>query len=364
MKFSSRPYLHFFILVSILSIIGLLVMFESSIAESLAKFNHPYFFITQQLKWMGIGLICFFVGLFIPLTVWQKLSPLFFLGSLILLTAVFIPQLGVTINGATRWLHIGVLQFQPVEITKMGLVLFFASWMQKHTQITPFLLFTLIPLFILLIQPDFGSLLIIMGIATSMFVVAGGDIKFLLLFLFVGFIMGSILILTSEYRRERVTTFFHPEKNPLEEGYHTRQITIALGNGGLFGRGIGASRQKYQYIPEISSDSIFSIVAEETGFVGSMIVLVLFILTITSGFSIVKQTETKSFDYILGSGIMSWLALQILLNIAAVVILVPLTGIPLPFFSRGGSSLVMILFASGIMIRIGRDAQKQYNIKT
>jgi cell division protein FtsW len=191
-------------------------------------------------------------------------------------------------------------------------------------------------------------------VAVGIYFLAGAKMDFLIKLLIGGAIVLSLAVIVSPYRLKRVTTFLNPEADPLGASFHIHQITLALGNGGWFGRGLGQSRQKFSYIPEASTDSIFAIVAEEVGFIGSFFLLSLFAGYLWLSYRIWRQLEKGSFAYLLAGGIMIWIGIQICLNLAAIVALVPLTGIPLPFFSYGGTALVMVLFGTGILLGIGR----------
>lgn len=342
-----------FALVILLTLVGILIVFEASVAEAYAKFGDKYFFIKQQVKWLGLGFAALLVNSLIPTIVWKKLGPLIFVGGVLALIAVLIPGLGVEVKGATRWLELGGFRFQPVEIMKFGIVSYFASWLSQHQRLSPFLTFTLIPTVLVMMQPDLGSTLVLLSICFGMYVAAGGNLKSIILLGTIGIVGVSLLIASSPYRRDRIKTYLDPSSDPLGAGYQMRQITIALGNGGVFGKGIGQSRQKYQYIPEVSTDSIFAIVAEETGFVGSTALIVLFAVFIHSCFRIVR-TIPEGYEHLLATGIALWISAHILINLAAVVALVPLTGIPLPFISRGGTSLVTLMSSVGILISLSR----------
>ena len=347
-----------FFLVLILSSIGLAVVFEASGAEALAKFGNSFYFIRQQLQWVLIGLVTLIITSFIPSKIWKVFAPIFYASGIILLIAVLIPNFGVEVKGAARWLDLGFIRFQPVEVMKMGVVAFFASWMTKHQRLGPFLTFMLIPVVLLMLQPDLGSTLIIVGISLGMFVAAGGEMTKIWLLLAAGILAICLLIIFSPYRRDRIKTFLDPSSDPLGSSYHIRQITIALGNGFWFGQGIGQSRQKYQYIPEVSTDSIFAIVAEETGFVGSVALIALLLYFTHTCFTVAQTLPSHSFEQLFATGLVIWIAGQIVLNLAAVVALVPLTGVPLPFISRGGTSLVTIMGATGILISLARRSGK------
>lgn len=357
-RFSFKHHHGLLLLAIILTLIGTIFVFESSVAEAFNQFNNPYHFVTQQLKWFAVGSVCMLLAYLIPPKLWLKTAPLLYILSLLSLLLVFIPGLGVKVNGAYRWINLGPARIQPVEFLKFGMSVFFASWMSKHQRLLPFMFLTVVPVILLLLQPDLGSSLIIITIAFGIFFLAGGNVFHMLGLGSIGLVGIILLILTQPYRLKRLTTFINPESDPLGASFHIRQITIALGNGAWLGQGIGKSKQKYSYIPEASSDSIFAIVAEEIGFVGSMFIFGLLLLFTYLGYKIMIQQKEKSFEHLLAGGILVWFSVQIALNLAAVTALVPLTGLPLPFFSYGGSSLVMILFATGILAAIGRTTKK------
>ncbi len=338
----------------LLCVLGLLFVFEASVAEAFSSFGNQFYFVQQQLMWLGVGGIAFLIGMFIPTSNWQKASPFLYIVSILLLICVFIPGIGKSVNGAHRWIALNRFTVQPVELVKFAMITFFATWMEKHQKLPPFLFLTLLPVGLLLLQPDLGSGLIVLAIAFGLYYLAGAPYKTFLIIGGVGIGLLILVILFSPYRLKRITTFINPDSDPLGASFHIHQITLALGNGGILGEGIGKSRQKFSYIPEASTDSIFAIVAEEVGFVGSLVIFGLFLLFIHFGYAITKKTKSRSFEHLLASGILIWLAFQIVLNLSAIVALVPLTGIPLPFFSYGGSSLVMILCVTGILVGIGR----------
>jgi cell division protein FtsW len=348
----------FFVSV-LLSIIGLLFVFEASVAEAFTTFGDQFFFVRQQAIWFVIGLFGLGAGILIPSTVWKKCAPFIYGASIFLLLAVFLPGLGKEVNGARRWVELPGFNFQPVEIAKFGIITFFASWLSKHQKLAPFLFLTLLPVALLFLQPDMGSALIVLGISFGLYFLSGARLKTISLIFGAGLIALSLAIVVSPYRLKRMTTFINPESDPLGASFHIRQITLALGNGGWVGQGIGKSRQKFSYIPEASTDSIFAIVAEEVGFMGSLALFLLFASYFHFGYLILKKVKQNTYDYLLAAGCILWIGLQVLLNLSAVVALVPLTGIPLPFFSYGGTSLVMILCVTGILIGIGRRAEHQ-----
>jgi cell division protein FtsW len=337
-------------------LIGLLFVFEASAAESMALTDNanPYLIGRNQSIRAVLGLIAAGVAMAIPLSFWKRLGGLIYIGAVGLLVLVITPGIRTEINGAYRWLSLGGLAFQPVEVLKLALVTYFPSWLEDHQRVLPFAAMTGLPLGLLLLQPDLGSSLIVAAITGGLYFLAGADLKHLSLLGTLGVVLVAIAIIVSPYRRERVMTFLDPSSDPLDSSFQIRQITIALGNGGLWGEGLGNSKQKFAYIPEASTDSIFAIVGEELGFVGATVMLLLFAGFITTQFRLVKDVEDP-YTRLLGFGILLWIGSQIILNLSAIVALVPLTGLPLPFFSYGGSSLITTLFACGLVARIGLE---------
>lgn len=343
------------LLTYVIGLIGLFFVFESSTAEAFNLFGDQYYFVKRQAVHFVLGTFALGVAYFMPSEVWKKLAPFAYFGSLILLVMVFLPGIGREINGAYRWLFIGPINLQPIEVVKLAMTFFFASWMSRHQRLLPFLFLTATPTILVMLQPDMGSTLVLLSIAASMYFMAGGEIKPFLSVSALGIIFLAAAILLSPYRQERLKTFLNPESDPLGASFHIRQITLALGNGGLIGQGIGNSRQKFSYIPEASTDSIFSIVAEEVGFLGSCLILSLYVAFFWFGSRILLASKADPFERLVGVGAFTWIAAQTILNLSAVVALVPLTGVPLPYFSYGGSSLIMLLFATGLLLHLSQE---------
>ncbi len=343
-----------FFAVCLLTIIGVVFVFEASTAESFSTFGNQYHYLKQHLIGLAFAVVAFLVGLFFPSRIWLKISPILYVVGIILLLLVFVPGIGLSLNGARRWISIAGIGLQPIEFFKFAMIVFYSNWLSTHQRLAPFLFLTAIPAILVILQPDLGSLLVVIAIACAMFFTAGGEIKKIVILGLVGLPFITIAIITSPYRMKRITTFINPESDPLGASFHIRQITLALGRGGLMGQGIGESQQKYSYIPEASSDSIFAIIAEEIGFVGSMGIIFIYCIFFYHAYKIVEQSEKPKTIQLLGIGIILWFGLQLILNLSAVVGLVPLTGVPLPLISYGRSSLVMLLFATGILIRIGK----------
>lgn len=352
---------NFFFFVIGFSIFGLILIYDASVAESLSTFGHPWHYLQYQSIWFVAGVIAFSAVSLIPISWWKQFAPLVFFGAVVLLVLVLIPGIGTETLGAQRRIILGPINIQPAEITKLALIIFYASWLEKHQRFGPFLLLTGLVFGLIMLQPNLSTAFITVALATVMYFLGGGKIKPLIIFGGIGTLLIAILILSAPYRRERLQTFLNPASDPLGRSYHIRQITLALGRGGLFGQGIGLSKQKQQYIPEVSTDSIFAILAEETGFIGAVLLLSAYAFLLTAGYGqgLQELQNGEIFRFLVASGITTWLALHIVLNVSAMVALVPLTGIPLPLVSYGGSSFVSIMTGLGILLGIMRQPSEK-----
>ncbi len=349
------PDKNLFILILILTFLGLIAVADASAPQALNNFGDKFFFLKQQLAWAGGGLIALLVIAIIPYSFWQKLATPFFFACLALLALVLIPQFSLSALGARRWISIGPVNFQPSELVKLAICIYLAKVAEKSKGVLSYLLPLVAVVGLIMLQPDLGTALVVATIAFSQIFVSGVNLGYFALAGLIGAFATLGLILISPYRKDRLLTFFEMTRDPLGKSYHIRQVLIALGSGGIFGVGLGASRQKYLFLPEAATDSIFAVIAEELGLIGAVILIALFVYFIILGFRIVKNAPDK-FSQVLAAGITSWIGGQAFLNIASMVALVPLTGIPLPFFSYGGSSLVMILVACGILLNISTHA--------
>lgn len=339
-----------FFMVLVFIAFGVLMVYNVSVVESFITFGDKFYFVKQQLMWAGVAILALVVSSKIPTKVWYVLGPLLFIVGLALLVGVLIPGVGVKVLGARRWISIAGFTFQPVEVMKMGLVFYLSKWLSKERRFLSFLLL-IVPIFgLVMLQPDLGSGLILLSISASMYIVSGKPFKHILWMVGGGAIGIGLLVVLSPYRMQRLTTFLNPESDPLGKSYHIRQITLALGNGGLFGQGLGKSKQKYRYIPEATTDSIFAIIAEELGFVLCGIIIIGYIVLLTKMRLWIRRVEFSPTAYLIGVGMISWIASQVLVNLSSIVALIPLTGVPLPFISYGGTALVMCTVAIGIVI--------------
>lgn len=342
--------------VIVLVVFGLVMVYDTSSVQGLKDFRDSYYYIRQQLIWVGLGVIsmAFFSQFDYKKFKFYSLPLILF--SFLLLLAVFIPGFGVSGGGAHRWLKFGPITIQPAEIIKLTGVIFLAAAFEKKAKLTPFLVIVTLTTFITaVLQKDLGSTFVFVVTATLIYFASGAPFWHFLLTLPVGVLALALLIFTSGYRSKRILAFLDPFSDPQGFTYHILQVLIALGSGGLFGLGLGHSRQKFEYIPQVTTDSIFAIIGEELGFVGSVFLLSLFMLLVLRGFKI-AQGCSDNFGKILALGITCWLGTQVVINISSMIALLPLTGVPLPFISYGGSALVANLTAVGILLNISKQS--------
>lgn len=342
------------LVVFVLVAFGLLMVYDASVVESYQKFSDKYFYLKQQLMWVGLGL---FSGLIFSKFDYKKLAKFASLGmiiAIILLILVLIPGIGSKVMGAKRWINIAGFSLQPAELTKLVFVLYLAAWLTNQRRFLSFLMISGLILGLIILEPDLGTAVVIITSGFLVYFAAGAPLFSLGILGILGILSALTLIWFSPYRRKRLLTFFDPASDPLGASYHIRQIIIAIGSGGLFGLGLGRSRQKYEYLPAATTDSIFAVVAEETGFFGSLLLVLVFLFLIWRGILIAKTTPDR-FGQLLAVGIISWIGVQAFINLAAMVALVPLTGVPLPFISYGGSSMVTSLSGIGILLNISKN---------
>lgn len=352
------------LLTLLLIFIGLAVLFSSSSAKGILNFQNPYYFITHQILYGLLpGLGGFLAAFLIPYKFWQKAAPILFILTIIALSLLFLPEFGLSVKGATRWIKIGSKSFQPAEFLKLSIIIYFASFFssrKKQGKIADFYVVTLPFLAVLAVvgamlamQPATGTLGLILLLSFGIYFLAGARIRDLIFVVLVAAIIMGIFIFSADYRRERVATFLNPAKDPAGAGYQINQAMIGIGSGGLFGVGMGQSKQKFNLLPETIADSIFAIFAEETGFVGSSFLVILYFLFAWRGFRIARRSP-DTFSYLLAAGLTLFIVIQALINISAISGLIPLTGIPLPFVSFGGTALIAALTASGMLLQLSR----------
>ena len=344
--------------VFLLTCFGILMVYDASVVVAFRDFRDKYYFLKLQTLWVMVGFfLCFFLSLF-DYRKFFSLSPLLFFLTIFLLILVFVPGLSIKAYGARRWLNLGIFSLQPSELAKITLILYLSAWFSKKRGLFGFLFSIFVLLVLILLGKDMGTALIVLGISSTLYFLTGAPWLHFLAIIPAAALGFLFLILKTPYRLKRVMTFFNPSVDPLGASYHVRQILIALGSGGLFGLGIGKSRQKYEYLPESFTDSIFAIIGEEVGFLGALAIILVYLFIFWRGLKIAKAAPDL-FGQLLAGGIVSWLAIQTFINLSAMVALIPLTGLPLPFISYGGSSMVVSLVGIGILLNISRQASKR-----
>jgi cell division protein FtsW len=342
---------------------GLLMIASASAVYAMTRFDDQYYFLKRQLLFGVLpGMILLFVCMRLDYHVFKRFAVAGFVSSVIFLGLVFVPGLGSSAYGATRWLVIGPILFQPSEFAKLAIIIYLSAWLSSRGKravgnfmegLVPFLaILAFIGLFIYK-QPDVGTLGLIILISLSIFFAAGAQFSHIASLGLLGCIGFLIVVKSASYRWDRLMVFLHPELDPQGKGYQIKQALIAIGSGGVFGLGLGQSRQKFNYLPEPVGDSIFAIISEELGLLGALFVVGIFMVILWRGFRIARHAPDE-FGRLLAIGIVSWLLFQAILNIGAITGLIPLTGMPLPFISYGGTSLTFSLAAVGILLSVSR----------
>lgn len=339
-----------------LVIFGLVMIFNVSVVEAAKLFGDKFFFVKRQIIWAGLGILLMSVLATVPYRFFRGLAVPLFWATVGLLVAVLIPGVGTAALGAKRWLELGPIVIQPSELAKLTLVIYLAYIFSKQKFLLSFLFAVGIITGLVMLEPDMGTTIVLGAVSLILYFASGAPVIYFLASIPLIILAVIGLVLSSEYRKARLLTFLDPTTDPLGASYHVRQIVIALGSGGLFGLGLGQSRQKYLFLPEPTTDSIFAIIGEELGFLGASLVLFAFLFLIWRGLWIALGTQDP-FGRFLAVGITSWIGIQAFINLGAMVALIPLTGVPLPFLSYGGSSLVAGLAGIGILLNISRYRQ-------
>jgi cell division protein FtsW len=345
------------VIIATLLIVGLMMVYSATFALGYQLHGQPTYFFIRQALWMGIGLIAMIITAMIEYHTWRRWSIPIMAGALLLLGLVLV--IGSDRFGGQRWLLNGSVQ--PGELAKLAVIIYIADWLSSKGARIRQVTYGLVPFAILLgfvtglivLQPDFSTAALIAITAVAMFFIAGGDLWQMIASGVLGGATFALLITRSEYRLARITSFLNPMGDQLGSNYQVRQILIALGSGGVTGLGLGASRQKFGYIPASHTDGIFAILGEELGLIGCLVVIALFALLAYRGFR-VAIAAPDAFGTVLAAGVTCSLIFQALINIAVVTATAPFTGIPLPFISFGGSSLVISMTGVGLLLAVSR----------
>lgn len=363
MHSTAKPDSLFLIYLSCILVVGLTVLASATSPVGFERFHDSYHFLKQQVSHGLIpGLVLFFIFLKIPYTYLSKWSTLWYGATIMLLSLVFIPQIAASYGTTRSWITLGFISFQPAELAKFTFIIALAGWLTKKsfekrrafsTGLIPFLIILGIVCGLLISQPDVGTMLIFASVAVVMYFSSGAMWRHIASLAGIGVAGITALILAAPYRMARLFTFLNPKVDIQGVGYQLNQATIGIGSGGIFGLGLGHSRQKFLYLPEVSSDSIFAVFAEELGFVVLVGFFILVYLFIARGMRIARNVPDE-FGTFLVVGVMGWYSVQTLVNIMAIVGIIPLTGVPLPFVSAGGSALMSLLAGMGVVANVSK----------
>jgi cell division protein FtsW len=360
-KARSAPDIWIILSTLLLLAIGVIMVYSASAVLAFHEFGDSFYYLKRQLFFAVLGVVAMFFTMNVDYWVWKKYARIGLLVCFAMLIIVLIPGLGVVRGGARSWLGIGSFGIQPSEFMKIGMILFLAKLLSEHqAKITLFTKGLLPPLGIMglafgliMLQPDLGTGVVLVGASLLIIYTAGARILHLSYLGMAGLAGFVGLIIAAPYRLERITYFLDPWQDPLGGGYQIIQSLYAIGPGGLVGLGLGMSRQKYSYLPEPQTDFIFSIIAEELGFIGGAVVLLLFIILVWRGMR-TAITAPDTFGSLVAVGIIGMIAVQVIINIGVVIGMFPVTGITLPLISAGGSSLTLMLTSIGILLNISR----------
>lgn len=353
------------LLVGILLVVGFVALASASAPQSYANFNGDSFYLFKHQLFFGLipGLFLMYIASRIPYGFWKKRAWELLLVSLGLLVLVFIPGLGSGFGTSHSWISLGgLLSLQPAEIVKLTFLFYLAAWLEKRGRVglrdaqaglVPFVSVLGAIVLLIALQPDVGTMAIIVATAMVVYFVAGAPLLHLIGLFAAGSGLLGLLIAAAPYRAVRFTIFLYPELDPQGAGYHINQALLAIGSGGIFGLGYGASRQKFEYLPEVAGDSIFAVMAEEMGLIFCLGLIVLFLLFFHQAIK-VALAAPDVFGKLVVVGIASWLSIQAFVNIGSMVSLMPMTGVTLPFISYGGTSLAVSLAAIGVVLNVSR----------
>ena len=352
-------------IVSILLIFGLVMIASAGVIYSETRFADEYYFFKHQL-FFGVlpGILVLYLFSKLDYHFWKKVAVPLFFASVIFLILVFVPGVGSRVYGASRWIQLGPFSFQPSEMAKLAMIIYLAAWLESRGAqrikdvfegLLPFLGIMGLIGFLIMKQPDTGTFGVIVLTSFAIFFVSGARIQHLASMGGLGAFALWILIKVEPYRFNRILTFLDPGADPQGIGYQINQALLAVGSGGFLGVGLGHSRQKFNYLPEPVGDSIFAVIGEELGMIGATILVILFVVLAIRGIKIAKNSPDM-FGRLVATGITMWITLQAFINISANIALVPLTGIPLPFISYGGTSLIFLMAAVGILLNISKQS--------
>jgi cell division protein FtsW len=354
------------IVVALLCVIGIVMVGTASSVVSIATYGSPWAILSRELMWMAIGIVVLVLMARLDYRRLRRFSPLILIVTFALLFIVLVPGLGVHAQGSSRWVGFGPLRMQPSELMKFALTLFVADFVARRLDegsvdrriIGPLLIVSGFACVLVLAQPDMGTATVLGCITLSLLFVSGVRLRPVMKILASLVALGLVVALISPYRRARLLSFVDPSAHGSSSGYQVVQSLIGLGSGHLFGTGLGRGQQQWGYLPNAHTDFIFSVIGEELGIVGACLVVVLLGSLLWLGVRAATRSPDR-FGGLLALGIVAWIAAETLINIGAVVGVLPVTGIPLPFISFGGSSLVITLAAAGVLVNVARQGESQ-----
>ncbi|WP_071395426.1 stage V sporulation protein E [Bacillus tuaregi] len=357
----TTPDIILMILTFSLLAIGLIMVYSASAIWADYKFNDSFFFAKRQMLFAGVGIIGMFFIMNVDYWTWRTWAKVLVIVCFVLLVLVLIPGIGNVRNGSRSWIGIGAFSIQPSEFMKLAMIAFLAKFLsEKQKYITSFkkglapsLGLVFLAFGMIMLQPDLGTGTVMVGTCIVMIFIAGARVRHFAVLGLIGVAGFAALVVSAPYRIKRITSFLDPWQDPLGSGFQIIQSLFAIGPGGLFGLGLGQSRQKFFYLPEPQTDFIFAILAEELGFIGGSFILLLFSLLLWRGIRIALGAPDL-YGSFLAVGIIAMVAIQVMINIGVVTGLMPVTGITLPFLSYGGSSLTLMLLAIGVLLNISR----------
>jgi cell division protein FtsW len=348
--------------VLILSIVGLIAVYSSSYALGEAQFGDANYFVKRQAMILVVGLVAMVLVMRVRYHLLMRASPLVMLGALVGLALVLIPGIGVEANGARSWIALGPFPpLQPSEFAKIAVVIYMAAWLSAKGDILQDFSLGVVPFVgmvgligaLIYFQPDLGTAVIIGLITGTLFFLAGARLFHVLVLAASALLAVAVLTAAGGYRVDRVEAFLAAEKDPTGVGFHAMQLLVAFGSGGWTGLGLGESRQKFFYVPGSHTDGVLAIIGEELGFIGVMLLMAVFCILFVRCWQTMRRADTQ-FGSLLAAGVLAWFAFHLLINVGGITRLLPLTGIPLPFISYGGSSLLASLLATGVLLSVSR----------
>ena len=354
------------IIIFVILVLGLICLSSVSSVAGFTRFNDPYYYFKKQILGVVIGISAFLFFAKVNYHIWKKYAFGFLIFSIVLLLLVFIPGIAATYGTSRSWINIFGYSLQPSELVKLSFLLYLAAWLEARKEdlhdnyngIGTFMAVFGVIAILMLLQPDIGTLSIVTATSLIVYFVGGGSAKHIGGIIIVGLLALAIIIPRNEYQLDRIKCVLDPSFSVSDKCYQINQSLIAVGSGGFFGRGLGESRQKFMYLPEVTGDSIFAIISEETGMLFGSFLILCFAFLFYRGYKIAKKAP-DDFGKLLAIGIVSWICVQAFINIGGITNVIPMTGVPLPLISSGGSAILAVLSALGILVNISKHSKRE-----